>query len=158
EGHPEKRLPNEEGPAETWAVDGAEPGGTHHLDDFVDDGAEPGVGDGVDADEDRRDREQDVLHEVGDDDRHHAAEHRVDQLEKQNSRHDGHEIAAVDTADRHEELPLDLEEHAHVENAAERDDETGENAKAAAVLDLEVLRHRHELEIAESADDETRTP
>ena len=68
-------------------------------------------------------REQDVLHEVGDDDRHHAAEHGVDELEEQDAGHDGDEVSAVDAADGGQELPLDLEEHAHVEDAADRHDE-----------------------------------
>ena len=153
---PEQRLPHEERDAELRIGDGIEAAVAHHGRDLRDDVVPPRERHGVDGDEDRRDREQHVLDEVRDDDRDHAAEHGVDELEQEDDGHHGDEMARVDAADDGEELALDPEEHAHVEDAADRDEHARDDAQAPAVADLEVLGHRHQLEIAEATDDEPR--
>ena len=98
------------------------------------------------------------MNEVGNDHGHHSADDRIDEFQQQNCRHDRNEVAAVDAAHDGQEFAFDLEEHAHVEDAPDRNQDPGKKAQPAAVFALEVLRHGHQPQRTKTLDDQTRTP
>src|SRR5207344_1904597 len=119
-GKPEQHLPYQEGDAEFRVLDGIKAGAAHGARDFGDDIVPTGVVNRVNRHHDRGHRQQDILNEIRDDHGHNPADDRIDEFQQQNCRHDRNEVPAIDSAHDGQEFAFDLQEHAHVEDAPDR--------------------------------------
>ncbi len=66
------------------------------------------------------------------------------QFKQQNAGHHFLQIVARDTADEQQERAFHLKEHAHVENAADRNQHARQEAQVPAVASLKEFRHGHD--------------